>query len=313
MVPTLRAQRQKDIASDDTLEITPRYSSMLFSISVTLATLVRFDRSLAAYLSQHEKFLQLHEVGEIPQRIAFLLYLLTYSNVPQKNDPLGSEPFRTSVCQQSDRIASRLESGDKLEEEFQAWRRNSQRFHKRLWAAVRDYLKEGCEFYRYFQCSLRENRLPILAERIAQDQDAILVGLEVPGDVWNLLFLKRIFSTDKKINPEQMRSWFDSLRKERRLPENAAVERFDVSFRYSPRMCDERRQQSCVFREDSDIWGYCPPRRDVPWSGQPCPVTDHLCGIEYACEPNACPVRQAKPMNLCRGCRVDIRERTVAS
>src|SRR6516162_6068776 len=76
-------------------------------------------------------------------------------------------------------------------------------------------------------------------------------------------------------------------------------------------MCDKERERNCIFRAKSDIWNYCPPRRGDNWKGRPCPVTAYLCGFHYSCDPSGCPVRQATPMNLCQGCRPNIREQAV--
>jgi hypothetical protein len=259
------------------------------------------------YLSRHKHFVLAGEVDQISERIAFLLYLLTYENIPNQVNGLGSKSFCTDVSRRSQRTIQLLNAPSDLEKRFHVWGKSSKRFHKRLWAALRDYLKKGgSDFYEYFESALNESNSEILAQRIALNQDTVLVGLEVPGDVWNLQFFKRVLGED--IQPRQLRRWFDALRKDGRLPKNAAVERFDVTFRYSPRMCDERRERCCIFRKDSDIWDhYCPPRRGIDWRGSRCPVTDHLCGIEYACEPNGCPVREGAPTDLCRGCRISIR------
>src|SRR5258708_1637671 len=249
-VSTLVAKRQR--ASDNTLQVTPRYSWMLFSIATTLVTLDQFGRSFSAYLSTYESFFASCEVGQIPERIAFLLYLLTYSDVPLKSRRLSSQSFRDSVHRHSKQTLAILKSRSRLEKEFEKWSGPHRRFHKRLWAAVRDYLKEGHEFHEYFRSAIAQSGVGSLSERIARNQDAILVGLEVPGDVWNLRFFRRIFDSPKDIKPRQIRLWFDRLRGDGGLPKNAAVERFDISFLYSPRMSDESRARCEGFRERSD-------------------------------------------------------------
>jgi hypothetical protein len=318
-LPTLNAKRQVE---GERLKFTPRYPEMLFSIAVTLTILDDFDRNLMKYLYQYQDFLSVEEAGQIAPRVAFLFDLLTYYRMPKQSlavyqdidserNLLGSNSFRNAVIDHAGDAVAVLQSNRDLEGTFQEW--VGKRYHKRLWAAVRDYLKEGCEFYTYFQSALHQYGLRDLADRIAQQQDGVLVGVEVPGDVWNLLFFQRIFDADRKIQPRQLRSWFDRLRTKGQLPENAAVERLDVSFRYSPRMCDERRERSCLFRQKSHIWDYCPPRHDIEWKGRPCPVTDHLCGIHYTCEPIGCTVRQSShPTDLCQGCHIKLLEQTIA-
>jgi len=313
-LPRFKAKTQVAI---EKLLFTPRFPETLFSIAVTLAVLNHFCRSLTKYLLWHCDFLAC-DASVIAPRIAFLFDLLSYyempkqslsayPDIPTESNLLRSPSFCDAVIGQSERIMLLLKSGSGLEAKFQEWIGN--RFHKRLWAAIRDYLKEGREFHEYFRSALRQNGLRNLSHRVTQEQSAVLTGLEVPGDVWNLLFFQRVFTSDKNVQPKQFRSWFDHVRMMGQLPQNAAVERLDVSFRYSPRMCDERREESCIFRRHARIWDYCPPRNDVDWKGKPCPVTDHLCGIHYACEPTGCPVKQGSPStDLCQGCRIKITE-----
>ena len=316
-VRSLVARRQ--LADDSTkLEFTPRYTWMLLSIATTMVLLHDFENSIAVYLARKKAFLSC-EATEIPHRIAFLLYLLTYSNIGNEPDKRPvEEPFRKAVMRRSHSVKRILDSHDDLDREYRKWSSSNRLFHKRLWAALRDYLKEGQEFHEHFQSALGESGLGWLSDLIHHQQDVVVAGLEVPGDVWNLRFLQRMFGSDAKshkIGPRQLRKWFDQLRHDERLPAHATVESSDISFRYSPKMCDERREGCCVFRAESDIWGYCPPRRGrgVEWKGSPCPVTDHLCGIHHLCDPNACPVYHAAPSNLCRGCRLVIRENTTTA
>jgi hypothetical protein len=301
-VATLAAKRQK--ADGERLKITPRYSSMLFSLATTLVTLGRYKRSLTVYLARNRGFLSC-EPKDIPERIAFLLYLLSYREVPKVSDPPGTRSFGDIVERHSSETLGILAARNALETEFEAWAKSDKRFHKRLWAALRDYVKQGSEFHEYFRSALNRNGLSELADHIDDLQGVILPGLEVPGDVWNLLFFDRVFggpATSGQIGSRRLRSWMDELKNDGGLPPDAAIERFDISFRYTPRMCDEGRERCCLLRAESDIWEHCPPRRGIDWKGQPCPVTDHLCGIEYFCDPGSCPVLHARPKDLCPGC-----------
>jgi len=305
-VATLVAQHQEGGSEIDafTLAITPRFPWMYFSVGTTLLTLSRFEGSLVAYLAAHESFLLQGSGIDLGRRAAFLLYLLTYSDVPAHVAHPDSQSFRNAVMRHAQRVARTLSSNCLLEAAYQAWNQSHRRYHKRLWAAFRDYVKRGGEFQRYF-AEASAHRAERLSRIFGADSESILVDLEVPGDVWNLRFFTRLLGPG--IKPAQLRVWFDDLRQRQQLPADAAVERFDISFRFSPAMCDLRREGCCVFREISDIWQHCPPRKGLEWRGSPCPVTDHLCGIHYACEPRDCPVRQRVAGNLCAGCKIEVR------
>jgi hypothetical protein len=82
---------------------------MLFSIAVTLMTLDHFSRSLIAYLSRCEDFPLLQGVDQIPERITFLLHLLTYSDIPNRNSGLNSKSFSTGVIRRDDVRVSMLQ------------------------------------------------------------------------------------------------------------------------------------------------------------------------------------------------------------
>jgi hypothetical protein len=312
-VATLVPKRQKADGEGE-LKITPRFPSMLFSLVTTLVTLGRYRRRLTVYLARNRRFL-LCEPRYIPERIAFLLYLLSYRDVPNKVSDLNERVLGEDIAERHSRETLRiLADRNALESAFKTWARSNKRFHKRLWAALRDYVKQGHEFSEYFRSALNRNGLSELADHIDNHQGVILPGLEVPGDVWNLLFFGRVFgrpATSGQIGPRTLRSWMDGRKNDERLPTDAAIERFDISFQYSPRMCGEARERYCLLRAESDIWDYCPVRRGIDWKGQPCPVTDHLCGIEYFCDPGSCSVLHARPKDLCPGCQVRITEQHV--
>jgi hypothetical protein len=132
----------------------------------------------------------------------------------------------------------------------------------------------------------------------------MLGSLEIPGDLWNLRFFERLFGAN--VDPASFRGWYEALRHEVRLPAGTYVEQFDVSFDYSPSMCAERAYDTCIFRKESRIRELCPPLEGIPWQGKLCPVTAYLCGYEYPCDPQGCPVREEEPEDLCRGCRLNI-------
>src|SRR5262249_11080662 len=157
------------------LAVTPRYSFMLFSISTTLVTLNAFDRSLSRYLAQNKGFFTSFPAEDIPGRIAFLLHLLTYREIPNgAQGDLGTQRFRHRVDRHANDKHRVLASQPNMEAEFRVWSGSNRRFHKRLWAALRDYLKQHSEFHGYFRSSLRRNGLRDLADVIDDNQNAII-------------------------------------------------------------------------------------------------------------------------------------------
>jgi len=142
-----------------------------------------------------------------------------------------------------------------------------------------------------------------------------LFNLELPGDVWNNRFFLKvpwtIFKSEKIIPDEiegnssyKMRQLFEIMNTQERG--EYYPEQFDVSFDFSPRMCEQNLEDFCLFRKEA--------AQKVCWKSQfPetsydllkdkfCPVALISCGYFFKCKPTDCPVTNDSGMNLCEGC-----------
>lgn len=289
---------------------TARFGMHLFSIATTLTVLEEYNRSLTQYIGVHWAFCTRGSEGEaddLTHRMAFLLYLLSYWEVTTGLTSVHRAPFQRAVHRRRRKLAKMLSRPDTLQEEYHYWLTHSDRYHKRLWAAFRDYVKPGSAFRDYLLQALEAIDRPDIAAFLRSHEVEMLRGLEVPGDLWNLRFFDRVFGAN--VRPASLRAWYDTLSKAARLPDDTYVEQFDVSFDYSPNMCDHRAYGTCVFRRESRIRELCLPLNGVAWEGKLCPVTAYLCGYVYPCNPEGCPVREEESEDLCRGCMLTISER----
>jgi hypothetical protein len=287
------------------VELVPRFDERL-AVTSTLFILKAFKRNIASYLGHHWEFVIQDDPSDATRRLAFLLDILTY-----RKEPNGSSgDLRHESRFRADAMLGLLEAPSR---EYESWMKSDIRFNrKRLWAALRDWLVPGGNSHSTLRTSLEASfeaiSRPDIVKYIGDHTDKMLSGLELPGDVWNLRFFEDMFGRDAKGNARRrLRDWHDDLQKEGQLEPGHDVVQFDVTYAYSPRMCERLAFGSCVFRANSRIWGLCPPRAHIEWKGRFCPVTDHLCGFEYRCNPIGCPVCEAVPRDLCDpGCQPDV-------
>jgi len=168
------SRRQK--LQGENIRYKPRFGMHQLSIACTLGLLLRYQKNIAAYIAANERFL-LRATGEsdsITWRMAFLLYLISYSQIHR-----GMLSFRF----QEQKFLQNLRRKDnelQLENRYRNWL-SQERFHKRLWAALRDYLKPGSHFEVMFVKSL-EGTLSAEFIHLLGDRDEILSWLELPGD-----------------------------------------------------------------------------------------------------------------------------------
>ncbi len=291
------------------IEFTARLPATV-PITRTLLVLEQYERNLLVYLRQYWAFCRRGDAPEVMHRIAFLFDTLTYWELGRASD---AGNWEETAQRQANHVAGALRDSTQLEARFGQWQRHC--FDdKRLWAALRDWIAPGGAFRAVFLAGLDSARAPDIGEFVETSAVGLAKGLEVPGDVWNSRFLKRIFAGVRTAGPRQIREWYETLRTRGELPDDCWPSQFDVSFVYSPKMCDGRRQGSCLFRAaESRAWDLCPVRDQRfghAWAGNPCPLVDHLCDFEFACNPESCPVPNAEPSNICPGCERQIAART---
>jgi hypothetical protein len=285
----------------------PRYGADLRSVAKTLVLLNSFERNLVRYLSDHWGFCAAAagppSEGDTPTaRVAFLLHLLTYDSKEMNSKAVSvhDRELEEKLDKESKRVMGVL--GDQTEAHYKKWLPN--RFHKRLWAALRDYVKPRSPLRGYFMSALSSCQNEEFRRYVDEHTQEILENLEVPGDIWNRRFFQKVFEK-KTTKPEELRKQYAELRN--RLEGNPYPEQFDFSFEYSARMCDDDWGAICPFRSDADskIKLYCLPYMGIEVEKcrqLPCPVAMLTCGYEYTCEPASCAIREALTENLCPGC-----------
>jgi hypothetical protein len=295
--------RSQTLPDGKILEYTPRFPDTP-AITATLSILERYDRNLCQYLAEHWDFCTKGAPEETTRCLAYLLFLLSYSKPPSASQSKESQP---RPVRRIEFVSNLLSSEQNLEADYQRWVGSGDRFWKRPWAAFRDYLKPESQFRRSFVQALGAIRLEI-ATYIESRTQEMLNGLELPWDMWNSRFFETILPGTQP-TPLLIRSWYDALRAQELVPSGRRVEQFDVTFVYSPNMCERGRYSSCLFRRRSRAWELCLPRQGIEWRGKLCPVTEVIAGIEYACDPHDCPVLVAQPEGICSGCSYRLLER----
>jgi hypothetical protein len=290
------------------LSFAPRFGAHLFSIALTLIGLDKYGRSLPQYIGDYWFFCTSGSLsGRATHRIAFLLYLLTYylpthTDMRTKLTSLRQVEFAPAVNERQRGAEKILDNEELLREEYESWFKR-RRYHKRLWAALRDYLKPGTFFQPLFLAALKDTGHSGISEFLRSKEAEILGGLEVPGDVWNRRFFEQVFGAD--VDPKFLREWYEALRKDRKLPAAQYLEQFDVTYEYYPNMCERRSYATCIFCRDSRIRELCPPFSGAAWQGKLCPVAAYVCRYHYPCNPDGCPVREKEADDLClKGCKL---------
>jgi len=291
------------------IKYTPRFGMHIISIATTLHLLEQFNRNWVQYLSDNWNFIagakQPKEGDNRVSRIAFLMYLLTYSAVKR-----GMVSFETNekgikrhIENHSKRVKRLLDDKEELVKQFYRWS-NKERFHKRLWAALLDYLKPGSPYRAHFIEALEDlgndGFLGFLKE-----ENEILESLELPGDIWNLRFVNKIFKEDIG-SPSELRERYRTIIQPQNMGAKFYPEQFDVSFSFSPHMCDEMMEDYCPFRVDSDIRKFCLQTMGMKGENNLCPVAMVTCGFRYYCRSQDCPIKDEIETDLCPGCSVEI-------
>ena len=194
-VDTFKSKEQT--RNGDLISYTPRYGMHMLSIARSLQTLSAFKNDIVFYLYNNAGFVYrnpVHEDDTPTLRIVFLLYMLSYNKLVKGVTSFHGqkEAFIKDIDEYFNFISCLLESSKKLEDYYISWINN--RFHKRLWAAFRDYVKLGSKFAPIFLNALGELRAESYIDLLKDNIRSVLCSLELPGDVWNLAFNDKLFS-----------------------------------------------------------------------------------------------------------------------
>jgi hypothetical protein len=208
----------------------------------------------------------------------------------QRND------FENDLEQRNYYVTKLLKTPTSLEKIYAEWLRR--RFHKRLWASFRDYVKPGSYHERVFVNALAQVGANSILEYLNRERKQVLYSLELPGDSWNTVFNRMLF--DNKVNrPQKLRWYYDKLRSAGALSDEFYPEQFDVSFDFAPRMCDGGKVALCPFLGSLKLKLYCLQNSGI---GKLCPVTMILCGYESECVPSECAILGNMMGTICTGC-----------
>lgn len=291
------------------IKYTPRFGIHILSIAGTIYLLEQFNRNLIQYLSKNWDFIdkvKQESYGDNRvSRIAYLLYLLTYKGIEKGMVSLhrNENGIKKHMEIYSKRFIKLLADEDNLEEEFYRWS-EKERYHKRLWAALRDYLKPNSYFFGHFTRALEELGNQRF-KQFVQNKGEIVDSLELPGDIWNLRFIKKLFGKDIS-SPEDLRKQYENLKQIHDFGSRFFPEQFDVSFSFSPSMCDEIMDDYCPFRAGSQVRKFCLHSMGIQKTNNLCPVAMITCGYRYYCRPEDCPIKDGIKENLCSGCSIKI-------
>lgn len=263
----------------------PRFPNQHIFIERTLTILAhRFDRNLMRFIG--ESIERWRQYPDGLRRVAHDLYLLTYSDFP-----LG---YTIKL------LEGNANGRDK---EYADWRRFR---YKRLWASLRDYVKAK-SYVHLFQEALEEALGPTCGQQLyhvwttSKAFDPRL--LELPGDVWNINFLRRlVVPLAEHCGVKVKKSWgasriarkiYDVIERKEFYPEQ-----LDVSFDLSAIACENELCDLCPFSEH-DLEKICLANMSEAIGNKYCPVVLAICRYRVICDHESCPVLKGIAGKLC--------------
>ena len=284
----------------------PRYPRDMYSILRTLFILRDYDKSLFNYLNIHEGFWR---GGTDPLgRMAFLLYLLTYSDTEKSYKTLNEKNIHNFKKRMEAEKSSFLTVLTDFSSNFETWNKSKRFGNKRLWAAIRDNLK-----FTVLSEAFETNVLKNIKK------ETLIHMLEFPGDVWNNRFVRNLLEPlienqhigRKKVYLKSNSSM--SLRRMYNWLENSSVdmgefypEQFDISFDFAPRMCEKQLNYICPFGENG-AKNICIGESIA--TAKLCPVVLVACGYIHTCNSDKCPVHEGVGIDVCehKECKIEIK------
>lgn len=270
------------------------------SIWRTLIILLDYDKNIIKFMTENvEKWSK----DEFTTRLAFRLYLLSYKDIGgklKKRDVLELLETPRKGEEEVQSIRDILCEKSKFEESYKVWK--SKRWHKRLWAALRDYKKHP-QLSRIVTDKIEkiegETKRKFREENFNKEQ------LELPGDVWNNKpsFRNNIFAELIELKdvpkswmmPRIVRQLYDQLKKSDKNINDFYPEQFDVTFNFVPRMCEDCRCDVCPFGKDGAKL-IC-----IPGERKNCTVALVTCGYLAKCEEEGCVIKGEVGKGICRG------------
>jgi hypothetical protein len=253
----------------------------------TLIILQNYDRDIIRYIVS---IIGLDDTDL--NTVARALHRLTYCNAGQysfngRNNNILDKSVYGKIREQADNFL-------KCEDDFRPFG------SKRLWAALRDYVKSP-EFKRLILEGLKriDSKYGSKWENLCKQPNLI----ELPGDVWNNnpIFKNKLIGNfvvlrENQRSPEIMRSLYIDLKSDCN-EHNLYPEQFDVTFDFIPRMCVKRNCEVCFFGSEGGKI-LCNPNK-----GKLCPVSLATCGYLNFCTPDNCEIQGnfETVKKLCKG------------
>ena len=280
----------------------------LESIRRTLILLLSYDKDIIKFMTRDIPRWYRESKNEVLPRIAFSLFLLSYGNLDEtvsqivkKKENIKGE--RERLDKNLEKSAEILRDSEKFNKTFEKWYKSDKRYRKRIWAALRDYLKLETLREEFIK-GVEENKE---VERIWRDKD-LLQQLELPGDVWNnnpnfrenllsnLLDLRNQRSPIAKI----VRNMYEEIKNDLKVRGvNFHPEQLDITFDFVPRMCNKTLCDICIFAladNKERLEKIC-----VKNENKYCPIVLVSCGYMSECRIQDCPLLDDnKNFNFCR-------------
>lgn len=212
-------QSKSQLLGGGNIEYTPRFGMHILSVARVLIILESYQRSFVKYLSDNWWFVQSSENidgDNWVSRMAFILYLLAYNDITRGivSYHANEKKINKNVERYIKWLKKLFSNKDRLLQTFEKWSKRD-RYHKRLWASLRDYLKPESAFHDYFTRAIKDLGNTELSTFLANRKSDIYGSLELPGDIWNLRFIENIFNGSIN-SPEDLRSEYENLS----LPQN---------------------------------------------------------------------------------------------
>lgn len=269
----------------------------LESIKRTLILLLNYDKDIINFMTRKLSKWENKYPDNFCPRIAFSLYLLSYKYVgslARKKDL--REQNENNLNEKMEEVKDILNDDEKFIEEFKKWYDGSERWHKRVWAALRDYKKFSLLSQIFIKGIKDEANQDVWKKDFSKQ-------LELPGDIWNIRFFEKcikpiaedmgLFLRDKKA-PEVVRDLWERIKFE--CPESYP-EQFDITFDFVSRMCDKNFCNICPFGpKGAELT--CIPSED-----KYCPLALISCGYIVKCTRNQgeCIIKEGIGKGTCKG------------
>lgn len=266
------------------------------SIRRTLILLLNYDKDIVHFITRRLAEWKSKYPREFLPRAAFSLFLLSYGNVgtlARKDDLVKDNSAR--LLDDIKKAKSILEDDAEFEKEFKQWYVSEKRWHKRLWAGLRDY-KKSVRLATIFKEGIADSKNRRAWEGYFNRQ------LELPGDMWNLEFFKHCLKPiaehvgigHKGSAPKVVRGLWSKVRSQ--CPDTHP-EQLDVTFDFTPRMCRQELCSFCIFGPNG-AGALCNPKK-----GNLCPVALASCGYQVICKGRSskCFVIEGAGKGACRG------------